>query len=117
MSQAIIGNNQVVFDISYPLNISVANKQQELSRFTAAVKVNLPLMMGAANQYLESQKEQPSSFRIGSLLDVSSSKNLQFEVFDRGQGNVIISMIDNSTQINNNPFVFAFAVNYNWTGT
>lgn len=115
-SKAIIGNSQVIFDISYPLDITVAGKQQKLSKFTANVQVNLPKMIGAVNQYLQSQNENPSAFRTGTLMDIASANNLQFEVFNRGQGNVVISMIDNSTQINNNPFILAFAVNYNWTG-
>jgi hypothetical protein len=116
-STVTIAENEVIFDIDYPVTFSLGDSKETKSKFSANAAVMLPKMTGAAREYITAQKENPNAFRVGNLIDISQKNDLTFESIDREEGKVIISFIDNNTQINKNPFVFSFAVKYNWTST
>ncbi|MCX6706614.1 MAG: hypothetical protein NT001_00545 [Candidatus Woesearchaeota archaeon] len=116
-SSVTIAEEEVLFDIKYPVTLIKDSARETKSDFSASAKVMMPKMISAAREYITSQKENPNAFRTGSLMDIASKQSLTFEAIDRGNGSVIISLIDENTQINKNPFIFSFAVKYNWTST
>lgn len=116
-STATIAEEEVIFDINYPVTLVKGGSRETKSAFSANVNVNLPKMMKAAADYITVQKGNPNAFRVGNLMDIASKEGLKFEAFDRDNGNVVISLVDESMMINKNPFVFTFAVKYSWTET
>lgn len=106
---------EVVFDVAYPVTVASGKMEDHLANFSANVRVNLKKMAATSRQYVtDYQSVMPDSFRLKSLMDLCQDKGFKFEVFEKGGNTVIISIVDDSVKIKGNPYVFVFAVRYNW---
>ncbi|MBU0536318.1 MAG: hypothetical protein KKE20_05095 [Nanoarchaeota archaeon] len=113
-STATLAEEQVIFDIQYPITLIKGDSRDSESAFNAKVNVMLPNIISAVNQYINDQNGKPNAFRLQHLIDNVWEKNLKFDAVDRGNGNVVISLIDENNPVKGNPYIFNFAVKYNW---
>lgn len=113
-STVTIADEDVIFDINYPITVVKGETRDVISGSSASVKVNLFKMAKAARDYVVAQKDEPNAFRLKHLMDIASAADLKFEVFDREEGKVVISLVDESIKIKDNPYVFTFAIKYAW---
>ncbi|MFO8016672.1 MAG: hypothetical protein R6U32_06205 [Candidatus Woesearchaeota archaeon] len=113
-SSVMIGEEKVVFDIDYPVTFTQEGTTETVSDFSAETDARIPLMLDAAKEYMRSQEEAPRLFRIGSLMSIVRDKGLKFEVIETGDKERIVSLVDEDTVINGNPFIWSFALAYDW---
>ena len=114
-SAVTLADEEILFDLTYPVTIVKGDSRETEQNFNSKVSINLPKMLGAAREYIAAQKDNPDAFRTGHLIDIASDNGIKFEAINRGLGVVVISLVDENTVINNNPFRFTFAVKYDWT--
>ncbi|MBD3312884.1 hypothetical protein GF345_00420 [Candidatus Woesearchaeota archaeon] len=113
-STATIAEEEVIFEIQYPVTLVKGSSRQEESSFSTSVDANLLSMITTAEEYIQAQEQNPEAFRIKHMVDIVSDSNLEFEVIEKEEGSVIISLIDENTIINANPLLWSFAIKYDW---
>lgn len=114
-SEAAITEEKVMFTINYPVTIKADDAREKAEEFSAEANARFPLMLRAVDDYIDAQKQKPGAFRVGSLMEISSDRDLTFEAIDRGDGTAVISFIDDDLMIQGNPFIYTFAVKYDWS--
>jgi len=107
-----IGEKNVVFIVDYPVNISRGNEKQTISRFTTVVNADLIKLYDSANLYMQSQRNDPTAFFISSLSRICLDKVITFKSLFYGKHELLITLTDDQTRINNQPLIFAFAIKY-----
>ncbi len=114
-SKVTVTSEKVTFEVEYPLNITKSGSTTAESKFSADVKVNIPKMINASRAYINFQTQNPDALRLGNLMDICNERGLMFRVYNSPEGDTLITLIDNSTLVRNEPYVYAFALWYNWT--
>ncbi|MFC1753067.1 hypothetical protein ACFL96_06690 [Thermoproteota archaeon] len=115
-STATIGLKDVYFDITYPVSITREDVTESVEDTTVQVRVMLPKMIKTTRNYIDAQIDNPDYFRMGDLIEVTKddSLNIEFEVFDQGHGDIVVSLIDKEIEIDNIYYVWEFALKYDW---
>jgi len=110
--KSMIGSRNVIFRASYPVIIKINNQEQTISDFTTDVNANLMNLYNTAKLYTDQQKDEQSGILLSRLMAIASRNDITFETFTFGGEEALVSFIDNSTRINNQPLIFAFAIKY-----
>ncbi|MBD3312890.1 hypothetical protein GF345_00450 [Candidatus Woesearchaeota archaeon] len=115
VSNAIITEESVLFDIEYPITLRRDGSSQTEDRFSTEVSTDVRNSIEAVYDYLDAQEGNPNAFRLQHLVDICWENSLRFDAVDRGNGNVVVTLVDDNSLVKGNPFQFSFAVKYDWT--
>ena|SRR3989344_4915679 len=113
-SNVTIAEEEVIFDLDYPVTAVKGGSRETEERFSANVNVNLPKMTRIIDEYIEAQKEKPDQHRILDLLRILDENDVIARSYQGPRGIVVMSIVDNNQIINNEPLAYSFAIKYNW---
>ncbi|MBS3078770.1 hypothetical protein J4218_01485 [Candidatus Pacearchaeota archaeon] len=111
-SRVTIENDRVSVKVTYPLSITKNEKVYKLENFESEFKVRLGLVYDIAKQIIDEQKIDRESICIGCLYDLSKKNDVYIKTLDY-EDDMIYTITDENSKINNSAFVFNFVNKYN----
>ena len=110
-AKTLILNDKIASNIKVPLKIG----EQDLRdfRFTWSQDVRLKEIHWIIMHILNQIKEDPYNIHISQLFDLMERHKLQIDSITHSQGSIVYVIQDNSTVINELPYMFIFATKLN----
>ena len=108
-----IKEDEVVFDVNYPLVISKGNNIFRLNKFDdIVVPVRLGRIYDTVYGLMEDQLEVENGVCLSCLLDYALENDLYVEMFDYDSDSVMFIIRDENSLINEKPYEFVFVNRY-----
>lgn len=111
ITDVIINENDVYFDISYPLSISKDGQTFTIDEFETIVPVRLGRIIESLDTYMSEQEKITDAICLSCLESVSEPYNLQIYMWDYDD-DVIFSTMDLASEMNEEPYEFFFAFKF-----
>ena len=112
-----ITKNSVAFNLNFPITILKGQNVATMEKFSMEIPSRLDLIYNLANEVTEDQLSHLNSICISCLIELGDTNNLYFELFPRETNITIVTVEDNQTKLNNEPYLFAFAFNHSITSS
>jgi hypothetical protein len=114
-TKAVIGNNKVNFDVSYPLTITRGEKTFSLNNFEAEIPVRLDEIYDLAYKITQEQLLNGDDICISCIYDWGEEKDLFIEMNDYSNksGIIVFTIRDEKLKILDRDYRFSFANKYN----
>lgn len=108
-----LGESSVSVDMVYPLQIQLGEEIAAIDSFSAQTQTQLKQMYAYARMYINMQKTVPNEEPLGYLMQLAYDNDFRFETMFR-YNSYIYAFNTNKTE-GKIPYVFVFAVKYDWT--
>ena len=105
-----INENNVEFNINYPITIIKGESKAEISKFYKSFPVRLGHIHSIAKEIVEKEVEDPDWVDMTYLVN----QDFNFKIYPYDENTLIYSMLDNQSIVElNTPFIFLFANGFN----
>lgn len=111
-SNAKIENNQVIFNIQYPLSISKSDKTYLLEKFESQIPVRLGVIYDVSNKIMLEQMKKKDAICFNCINQISEDNNLIVNMFSEVNSSVLFIINDPNSQINGRSYNFYFVNKY-----
>ncbi|MBT4445831.1 hypothetical protein HOA92_04380 [archaeon] len=109
-----INQDNINFDINYPISINIEDTTQELSSFNIQTKSSLFVIYQVVEELLREQTEDPKAICLSCVVELAINNDLKVYAAFIENDQVLFRITDNITQINNQDFEFSFINIYNF---
>jgi len=106
-----IEDESVVFDVEYKLNVTKGERTYSFKNFEVKISVRLGVVYNVIENIMVEQMTHSDSICLGCVADLGLENNLNIDILDIEEG-TIFSVVDESSKINNENFIFSFANKY-----
>lgn len=102
--------------LTYPLDVELDNKVSQISRFSGEVDLNFLDKYNVLENYFSEQEDNPDYFLVGSLASMvmSNENTFWFDQYN-DHGSDVILTLNYDEQLRDEPLLYNFAVNYDWS--
>jgi predicted XRE-type DNA-binding protein len=111
-STTSIEEDKVSLKMNYPLSISRGEKTYSLNEFETEYKTRLGLVYNISRQIVEEQMKDREIIPIGFLYDLGVKNNVFIKTVEY-KGDVIFTITDENSKLNERALVFNFVNKYN----
>ena len=112
-SEVLVGDNEVVLNVRYPLSISKGESTHSLKDFKdIKIPVRLGIIYDSVLNITQQQINDNGQICLTCIDDLANEKDLYVEMNDYDSMTIIFSIRDENSKINNEDFVFNFANKY-----
>lgn len=111
-SATVIEDDRVLLKMNYPLSISRANKTYALNEFKTEYKARFGLVYNISKQIIDEQSKDMGLVPIGFLYDLGVKNDVFIKTIDYN-GDIIFTISDENSKLNEKPLVFNFVNKYN----
>jgi len=107
-----INDNNIIFNINYPLSIKKETKTYTLENFETTIDVRLGIIYNVLNEMMTLQLEKKDDLCITCLGELAEDNDLYIHLRDYNEETTIFYIIDRNSIINGDEYVFNFANRY-----
>jgi hypothetical protein len=107
-----IEDDKVLLKMNYPLSITKGEKTYTLDEFESSYKVRLGVVYNVAKQIIDDQIKNTEIICIGCLYDLGVKNDVFIKSVDY-QGDMIYTITDENSKVNDKALVFNFVNKYN----
>ncbi len=107
-----INNQEIIFNIEYPLTISKQEQTYQLEDFSTTISARFGIIHNAIFQIMQEQITHPSSINPTYIYEVSSENDFQINMIGFIEQDIIFTITDKNSKINNQDLLFIFANKY-----
>jgi len=107
-----INDKEIIFNIDYPLTISKSEQTYQLEDFKTTISARLGIIHNAIFQIMQEQIQHSSSINPNYIYEVSSENDIQIKMIGFIEQDVIFTITDKNSKINNQDLLFIFANKY-----
>ena len=108
-SKVVIKDEEVIFEVYYPLSISKGDASYTLNDFEVAVPVKLGVMYDAVEEFIAEQIEDRTAVCASCLYDIGQQYELDFHVLDTNENESIMFIVrDEELKLYNEDYLFYF---------
>jgi hypothetical protein len=111
-AKATIKNEEVVFNIKYPLTIVKDENTFVFENFVVKIPARLGVIYDSIVYLMEDQVKSPKSICIACVHEISTTEDLYVNTLNYNNNDVIFTIKDENIKINNKALVFNFANQY-----
>lgn len=108
-SKTRILENQVLFNIDFPIKITKEGKTMQLERFTVSIPSRYGLIYSLSDQISDIQSQNPEKLCVSCLADYGFENDLKIAVANFNNDSVVFAIIDEKVKIGNEDLIFMFA--------
>lgn len=109
-----IGLENINLLIQYPISINKNNDISELKEYSSDINFNFNKIYSIVKYIILEQEKEKDSMPIGFIMDSAVTNNFIFEIIYPKDDSVIYTLIFNESKINNEHYIYDFAVKYDW---
>ncbi len=110
-------DEKIIIILHYPVTIEKEKMTTTISGpYIKELPVNFTHVYSIVAKIVTEHKDSPDFVPLGVLSAASYDENFSFQVSYLEENDVVYSLTFPSYEINNKPYVFLFAIRYNWTG-
>jgi hypothetical protein len=109
-------NDLTTANLNYPLTIIEREKEMSISEFSVTIPFNFEDKHSLISQFLSLQEEDPNFFLVSELSELAYENNLglEFDQLNEDGSDILVSLSSNDV-LSDEPIVYNFALNYDWT--
>lgn len=107
-----IFDNKVVLQIEYPLSIVKNNRTYYVKNFNQEINVNLGKVYNIVKEIMEEQLKQKELICMSCIGKISLDNDVYVDMFDLKDKEVVFSVTDRNSKINEKELEFVFANKY-----
>ncbi len=108
-----IEDNQVIFDVEYPVSISKGEKTYTFKEFQEVeVVVRLGVVYNSIYEFIQDQITHEEDICVTCITDIAEKNDLYFEMLDYDEETVLFNIRDKNSKILDKEYVFKFANKY-----
>jgi len=111
-SAVVIKNDEVVIEVKYPIKIYKDEHSTLLEDFSIKVPVRLGVVYDSISKIVQEQSGE-EGICLSCISDVALENDLYVNMYDYNNETIILNFRDENSVINELPFEFTFADNYN----
>ncbi len=104
-----IGKDAVFVYIGYPINVNNADAKAQFLKFRTEVPVRLDTLYTIASEIVEGKIRNNGALCADCLVDLASENNVFIDIVSH-EDSIILTIFDNVTQIDENDYIFSFAM-------
>lgn len=108
-AKALVKDDYTILTITYPISAVIGEKTYSFEKFTPKVSARLGKAFKNAKSIVSEQTKHPDTVCLTCLADLGEASNVKIEVGSQNDTQVI-SIIDQLSEINNQPYTFKFAI-------
>ncbi|MBI2101608.1 hypothetical protein HYT53_03255, partial [Candidatus Woesearchaeota archaeon] len=108
-SSARILNNDVIFEINFPISISYGQSTKSYNTFSLAVPSRYKVSYNVADKISSQLSKTPFKLCISCLVDYGYLNDVNISVANFGENSILITLTDSRVKVGNENFVFNFA--------
>lgn len=114
-STSKIRSDDVSVAVIHPVKIKKDEEGSEIKEFLSTVDIKFKDTYSILEKIAFEQQKDTGFMPIGFIMDSAVLNNYTFEIINLEGGSVIYTLIFNNIKINNEPYIFDFAVKYDWS--
>jgi len=103
-----IFENEVVLNVNYPITVRDNESSVSFSRFSYTLPVRLGHIIDVSRTLVEKIKEEPNLVDLTFFLN----QDVSISISDYDECNKVYIILDEESQVNNEPYAFSFAVGF-----
>lgn len=107
-----INDNNVSFDVKYPLTVNYGNNNYFFNDFSSVVPIRLGVIYDVSKKIIDKQVIDKEGICISCIYDLANEKNLSIQLMDALNESIVYVISDESYKINDKDYLFYFAGKY-----
>jgi len=109
---SMIDDNGVLFDMNYQLSIKKDSRTYEIENFETLIPVRLETVYNTASSIVLNEIDELEFICISCTYDLTLENDLFANTINFGSDTIIYSIIDKNSKINDENFVYNFAIQF-----
>ena len=107
--KSVIGKDSVLININYPITISEENTRTQVSDFRAEVPVRLDAIYEIASTIADDKIKNNGALCVDCLIDLADENQVFIDIVSHEDA-MVFTIFDNVTKIDNEDYIFSFAM-------
>ncbi len=113
---AEIHNDKVQYYLSFPLTVKKEQSSMQIDNFQAVVYFDFSVLFSVLSEISDQQLQNNNDVPLRVLLDLADKYGFTFEITQLSDEDIVLySLIFKKPSLNIQPYVFSFAVDFDWT--
>jgi len=102
-----IEEENIIITANYPLTVTAKETTYNLKTFQTSLAVEIPKLHKTATVIVQDQEKNPQAICLSCISELAEKNELVIDVDEVAPNEIIITLINNKTQVQADPFVFA----------
>ncbi len=111
-AKASIKDKTVILNVDYPVKITKAKSEYQLSEFKSVIPVRLGIIYNVTFNIVNEQLKDNNNICLTCLVNIGNNNDLKINLANYGNDTIIFTILDEKSVINNQPYEFNFAIKY-----
>lgn len=110
---SVLNDNTLNINLNYPITFGREDLFNTINEFSVSIEnIRLNEIHQAISKFMENQLEEPDLICTSCLVDIGEEFDLIFDIETLDSGNVLFTISDFNSDLDDEPYFFTFTANY-----